>query len=99
MCRRTRPHAVPGGRSRCAQGRAGDRRRHGGWRWAWPCRKIIPARVSRKRPILDYPPAMIGLTVTQLKIVMNAARLLPVEKRDTFLQRIAAMLAVRGRGR
>ena len=42
---------------------------------------------------------MIGLTDTQLKIVMNAARLLPVEKRDTFLQRIAAMLALRGRGR
>jgi hypothetical protein len=42
---------------------------------------------------------MIGLTDTQLKIVMNAARLLPVEKRDTFLQRIAAMLAMRGRGR
>ena len=30
---------------------------------------------------------------------MNAARLIPVEKRDTFLQRIAAMLALRGRGR
>jgi hypothetical protein len=42
---------------------------------------------------------MIGLTDTQLKIVMNAARLVPVEKRDTFLQRIAAMLALRGRGR
>jgi hypothetical protein len=28
---------------------------------------------------------MIGLTDTQLKIVMNAARLVPVEKRDTFL--------------
>ena len=42
---------------------------------------------------------MIGLTDTQLKIVMNAARLLPVEKRDIFLQRIAAMLALRGRGR
>ncbi|HVQ79641.1 MAG TPA: hypothetical protein VMS82_06795 [Pseudolabrys sp.] len=41
---------------------------------------------------------MIGLTDTQLKIVMNAARLLPVEKRDTFLQRIAAMLTMRGRG-
>jgi hypothetical protein len=40
---------------------------------------------------------MIGLTDTQLKIVMNAARLLPVEKRDTFLQRIAAMLPIRGR--
>ena len=42
---------------------------------------------------------MIGLTDTQLKIVMNAALLVPVEKRDTFLQRIAAMLALRGRGR
>ena len=27
-----------------------------------------------------------------LKIIMNAAHLVPVEKRDTFLQRIAAML-------
>jgi hypothetical protein len=42
---------------------------------------------------------MIGLTDAQLAIVMGAARVLPVEKRDTFLQRIAAMLAVRGRGR
>jgi hypothetical protein len=42
---------------------------------------------------------MIGLTDTQLKIIMQAARVLPVEKRDTFLQRIAAMLALRGRGR
>jgi hypothetical protein len=42
---------------------------------------------------------MIGLTDIQLGIVMNAARVLPAEKRDTFLQRIGAMLAVRGRGR
>ena len=42
---------------------------------------------------------MIGLTDIQLKIVMNAARSIPVEKRDIFLQRIAAMLALRGRGR
>ena len=41
---------------------------------------------------------MIGLTDTQLAIVMGAARVLPVEKRDIFLQRIAAMLALRGRG-
>ncbi|MGB8533861.1 MAG: hypothetical protein WCD64_21875 [Pseudolabrys sp.] len=39
---------------------------------------------------------MLGLTDYQLKIVMNAARLLPVEKRDVFLQRIAAVLAIRG---
>ena len=42
---------------------------------------------------------MVSLTDTQLAIVMGAARVLPVEKRDTFLQRIAAMLAMRGRGR
>ena len=30
---------------------------------------------------------------------MQAARLVPVEKRDVFLHRIAAMLALRGRGR
>jgi hypothetical protein len=42
---------------------------------------------------------MIGLTDTQLGIVMGAARVLPVEKRDIFLQRIAAILALRGRGR
>jgi hypothetical protein len=41
----------------------------------------------------------LGLTDYQLKVVMNAARSIPVEKRDTFLQRIAAMLALRGRGR
>ena len=35
---------------------------------------------------------MLGLTDYQLKIVMGAARSVPVEKRDTFLQRIAAML-------
>ena len=42
---------------------------------------------------------MIGLTDYQLKVVMGAARHLPVEKRDLYLQRIAAMLALRGRGR
>ena len=42
---------------------------------------------------------MIGLTDTQLQVIMNAARSIPVEKRDIFLQRIAAMLALRGRGR
>jgi hypothetical protein len=34
-----------------------------------------------------YPP--LGLTDYQLKIVMGAARLVPVEKRDTFLQRMS----------
>ena len=43
--------------------------------------------------------SMIGLTDSQLQVVMNAARSVPVEKRDIFLQRIAAMLALRGRGR
>lgn len=40
---------------------------------------------------------MLGLTDYQLKVVMAAARTLPVEKRDIFLQRIAAMLTMRGR--
>jgi hypothetical protein len=42
---------------------------------------------------------VIGLTDIQLKIIMTAARAIPVEKRDIFLQRIAAMLALRSRGR
>ena len=42
---------------------------------------------------------MLGLTDYQLQIVMTAARSVPVEKRDVYLQRIAAMLTMRGRGR
>ena len=42
---------------------------------------------------------MLGLTDNQLTTVMDMARTLPVEKRDLYLQRIAAMLALRGRGR
>jgi hypothetical protein len=41
---------------------------------------------------------MVSLTDYQLRIVMGAAGGLPVEKRDIFLRRIAAMLALRGRG-
>ena len=41
---------------------------------------------------------MLGLTDDQLRTVMDAARTLPVEKRDVFLQRLGAMLAMRGRG-
>jgi hypothetical protein len=51
------------------------------------------------QPHRHYAAVMIGLTDIQLKIVMQAARSVPVEKRDTFLQRIAAMLALRGHGR
>ena len=40
---------------------------------------------------------MIGLTDIQLKIIMTAARAIPVEKRDIFLQRIAAMSAFGGK--
>jgi hypothetical protein len=39
---------------------------------------------------------MVSLTDSQLAAVMDAARPLPVEKRDVYLRRIAAMLAVRG---
>ena len=41
---------------------------------------------------------MMGLTDSQLAAVMDAARTLPVEKRDVYLQRVAAMLTQRGRG-
>ena len=41
---------------------------------------------------------MLGLTDTQLAAVMDAACTLPVEKRDVYLQRIAAMLMMHGRG-
>jgi Holliday junction resolvasome RuvABC endonuclease subunit len=40
---------------------------------------------------------MMSLTDQQLKAVTDAARAVPVEKRDVFLQRIAAMLKFRGR--
>ena len=41
---------------------------------------------------------MLGLTGNQLRTVMDMARVLPVEKRSVYLQRIAAMLTMRGRG-
>ena len=37
----------------------------------------------------------LALTDTQMKIVMDGARSLPVDKRDLYLQRIAAMLELR----
>ena len=40
---------------------------------------------------------MIALTDNQLKIVTDAARMVPVERRDIFLQRVGAMLRMRGR--
>jgi hypothetical protein len=42
--------------------------------------------------------AMLSLSSQQLQIVMQGAGNLPVEKRDLYLRRIAAMLAIRGRG-
>ena len=39
---------------------------------------------------------MISLTDSQLAIVTGAARTLPVERRDIFLQRCGAMLKLRG---
>ena len=40
---------------------------------------------------------MVSLTDFQLKAVMDAAHALPVERRDIFLQRVGAMLKLRGR--
>ena len=42
---------------------------------------------------------MLGLTDNQLRTVMDMAHTVPVEKRDRYLQRLAAVLAMRGRGR
>ena len=39
---------------------------------------------------------MLGLTDNQ--VVMDVAHMVPVEKRDLYLQRIAAMLTMRGHG-
>jgi hypothetical protein len=60
----------------------------------------LPAarRLSVSRMRRHYA-GMTGLTDTQLGTVVDMARTLPVEKRDLYMQRIAAMLAVRGRGR
>ena len=41
---------------------------------------------------------MIGLTDYQLEIIVTAAKDVPVERRDTFLQRVSAMLRMRGYG-
>jgi hypothetical protein len=60
------------------------------------CFEIKLIRISRKRS-LDYHPAMIGLTDSQLKIIMTAANTVPVERRDIFLQRVGAMLSMRHR--
>jgi hypothetical protein len=40
---------------------------------------------------------MLSLSNHELQTVMTAARTLPVEKRSQYLQRIAAMLELRGR--
>jgi hypothetical protein len=41
---------------------------------------------------------MLGLSDSQLTTILDMARTLPVEKRDLYLRRIAAMLTQRGRG-
>ena len=41
---------------------------------------------------------MLGLTDDQLRTVMDAAAAVPIEKRDRYLQRLGAMLTMRGRG-
>ena len=41
---------------------------------------------------------MISLNDVQLELVMATASHVPIEKRSQFLERIAAMLTLRGRG-
>jgi hypothetical protein len=40
---------------------------------------------------------MLSLSHRQLQQVMQAAKAVPVEKRDQFLQRLSTMLALKGR--
>ena len=40
---------------------------------------------------------MLGLTDQQLEIIMAAARGVPLERRSVFLERVGAMLKMRGR--
>ena len=40
---------------------------------------------------------MLGLTDAQLEIITTAANAVPVERRSVFLERVGAMLKVRGR--
>ena len=40
---------------------------------------------------------MVSLTDPQLKIIMTAANYVPIERRGIFLERVGAMLEVRGR--
>jgi hypothetical protein len=42
-------------------------------------------------------PVMVSLTDDQLQTVLNAAAAVPVERRDAFLQRVGAMLKLKGR--
>jgi hypothetical protein len=54
------------------------------------------------QPLLEAPPlrhypAMVSLSDSQLSIVTDTARMVPVERRDVFLQRCGAMLKLRGR--
>ena len=57
-------------------------------------RRYQPAIRSRAA---DQPAVMpFGLTDRQLELVMRAASSVPPEKRDTFLQRIAARLQAVG---
>jgi hypothetical protein len=59
-------------------------------------------RLARPFVLLERPnsgtmPGMVSLSDTQLRIVMDAAAMLETSWRDTYLQRIAAMLRLRRR--
>ena len=47
---------------------------------------------------LAIPRAMLALSDAQLQTLMTFAADIPQEKRSMFLERVAAMLAMRGRG-
>jgi hypothetical protein len=63
----------------------------------WRLTPLVVRRVAWKPPPLRHHPAMVSLSDRQLAAVMDAARTLQVERRDLFLQRVGAMLRMRGR--
>ena len=58
---------------------------------------MYQTRVRRRREHKDALPRPLALTDEQLTTVMAAATCLAPERRDIYLQRIGAMLKLRGR--
>ena len=62
-----------------------------------PLRGVPPNAFFAHWSLLRHYRRMVGLSDSQLKIVMTAANAVPVERRSVFLERVGAMLKPRGR--